>query len=226
MKRRGAFTLIELLLAAAIMTALLGSLYALYAGALRMRERVWEDIQTAAPCDEAMRIMRGDLTMLVPPGVMAKPLVGVTQAQTGARRDTLEFGSASGILLETEPWGDVVGVQYALIEPESGNAEDGMDLARTLTRNLLAQTVQAQAPQRLLHNVDSLAFDYWDKESQLWSDSWDYATQAKLPSAVRVRIEFTEREGKSTPRPLETVCQIMADNTTQTTSAITIGGAE
>lgn len=225
MKRR-AFTLIELLLAAAIMTVLLGSLYALYAGALRIRERMWEDIQTAAPYDEAMRIIRGDLTMTVSPGVMGKPLVGTTQGQGGARRDTLDFGSASGLILDSEPWGDVVGVQYSLVEPESGQADEGLDLARTLTRNLLAQTVEAQPPQRLLRNVNSLAFDYWDKDNQYWTDAWDSTTLAKMPTAVRVRIEFAELKGRTRPHPLEMVCQIMADNTTETTSAETIGGSQ
>lgn len=225
MKRR-AFTLIELLLAAAIMTVLLGSLYGLYAGALRIRERMWQDIQTAAPYDEALRIIRRDLTNTVTPSVMGKPLVGTTLGESGVRRDTLDFGTASGVLLDSEPWGDMMEVQYGLIDPEDGNTAEGLDLGRTLTRNLLAQTVVAADPQRLLHHVNSLAFDYWDTDNQYWTDNWDYATDSKMPAAVRVRIEFAEIKGRTTPHPLEMVCQVMADNTTQTTTSDTSGGTQ
>ncbi|MCE5228397.1 prepilin-type N-terminal cleavage/methylation domain-containing protein [bacterium] len=223
MKRRG-FTLIEVVLASLIMSVLLAALYGVYAGAYRLRERVWNDIQTAAPIDEVVRVMRGDLAQTVIPGVLGKPFAGLTQTNASVRRDTLDFGSTSGVLLDSEPWGDVIGVRYELIDPENGNGDAGMDLARTVSRNLLAQTAEASAPQRLLHGVNALEFDYWD--GQYWRDSWDSSVETALPPAVKVRIEFAEIDKKPARSPIEMVCPVMADNTTQTTTTDTSGGTE
>lgn len=224
MKRRG-FTLIELLLAAVIMTVMLASLYGIYHTATRMRERVWNDIQTSVPVDEVIRVMRTDLGATIGPGeVLARPFMGLSQQDGAARRDTLDFGAAVGRLNDDEPWADLVEVGYSLIEPEDGNLDTGMDLARTLTRNLLAQTVMADEPQRLLHNVEALQFQYWDGE--YWQDSWDStALENKLPSAIRVRVEFAEIKDKPARSPIEMVCRTVCDNTTESTTTSATQGS-
>ncbi|MEN6627040.1 MAG: type II secretion system protein GspJ [Candidatus Sumerlaeia bacterium] len=222
MKRRG-FTLVELLVASVIMAVMLSALYGVYHGAIRMRERVWGDIQTSVPVDEVVRVIRTDLTAAVAPGsvdsnTLARQFYGQSQQDGGARRDSLEFGAAVGRLNDEEPWADLALVNYGLIDPEDGNIGNGMDLARTLTRNLLAETLVEDEPQRLLHNVGSLEFQYWDGE--FWQDSWDSeAMENKIPTSIRVRIEFAEIGKQPARRPIEMVCRTVCDNTTDSTSA-------
>jgi hypothetical protein len=56
-----------------------------------------------------------------------------------------------------------------------------------------------------------LKFTYYDGE--YWEDVWDSTTQEnEMPAAVKVRIEFVPpEEGEREMRPIELVCEILAN---------------
>ena len=92
------FTLIEVLLAMAIFTVLVGALYSVFYGALRLRERTFEVTEAALPKDYIATIVKRDLTSIVPPvGILAGPMIGENEEDGEQRLDSLEFHTGSGI---------------------------------------------------------------------------------------------------------------------------------
>ena len=135
----------------------------------------------------------------------------------------MDFFTTTGSVGENDPWGDVQEANYQLQEPADRLHSYGRDLIRTATRNLLATSSQATDVQRLMGNVESLEFLFYDGTQ--WRDSWDTsAGDSGLPSAVRVRIHLALPDGPSPvgSQPLEMVIPLLetvsVTNQTQTAS--------
>ena len=85
----GGFTLLEVLVATAIFTVLVGALYSLFYGALRLRERTYEVTEASLPKDYIVTLIKRDLASVVPPvGILAGPMIGETEGDTGERFDS------------------------------------------------------------------------------------------------------------------------------------------
>jgi type II secretion system protein J len=209
---RVGFTLIEVLVATAIMTVLIGSLYAVFRGVLKLRQKTFEAVEAELPKSFITTIMKRDIVdMAAPVGILAGPVLGEKDETKGSRDDRLEFFTSSGVVNKDDPWGDVQKVAYYLVEPETSDDSKGYDLVRAVTRNLLAAVVEEPEEQRLLSGVRSLEFAYFD--GQYWQDSWDSTTvQNKPPSAVKVQIDFVPPEpGERENPPVELMCEIAAE---------------
>ena len=205
------FTLLEVLVATTIFAVLVGSVYTLFYGTLRLREKTSEIVETRVPRDFIVMLIKRDLANMVPPvGLLAGPLIGENDEQRGQRFDRLEFHSSSGIVNDSEPWGEIQKIEYYLAEPEEVNSSEGNELVRAVTRNLLAATAEEPEDERLLDGVQSLEFAYYDAE--YWQDVWDSTTQDnEMPLAVMMRLEFVEPEGNGRRmRPIEMVCEIVS----------------
>ena len=209
------FTLLELLMATVIFSVIVGSLYSVFYGALRLREKTYQQIESGMPITLIQDIIEKDLRNIGPPvGLLAGSLIGDMEEDGELRNDTLECCTASGIVDDQEPWGDIQEVQYYLLEPESGNDEDGYDMVRAINRNLLATVEEDPVEQRLLHGVSSLRFQYYDGEE--WQDTWNSTTNDnQTPDAISVQIEFITGTGDEEERPpLELLCELVTESAT------------
>ena len=211
-RSRKGFTLLELLTAAAISAVLLGSLYMVLHGALKLRERTFDEVESGLPRLSMNLVIRRDLiNMAAPVGLLAGPVIGDTEEAQGFRRDHLEFYTTSGITSEKAPWGDIQKVEYFLEEPEDGEPDkEGLNLVRAVTRNLLASTVEEPEETVLARGVESLEITYFD--GTVWQDSWDSTGMDNAaPKAVKIRADFIpETEDEAEKPSLELLCEVVA----------------
>ena len=203
------FTLLEVLVATSIFVVLVGALYSLLYGALRLRERTYEVTEAGLPKDYVALLIKRDLANIAAPvALLAGPMIGEKDEQGEQRLDRLELHTTSGIVNDTAPWGDVQKVEYYLAQARGYDESEGNELVRAVTRNLLASTTEEPEEEWLLSGVQSLQFGYFDGE--YWQDVWDSTTQEnETPLAVRLHMEFVPPEqGERERRPIDLICEI------------------
>lgn len=210
------FTLLEILAATMISAMLLGALYAVYHGALKLRQRDYGSMEKGLPRAYATEIMDRDFRNMLPPaGILAGAIIGETSEQNDARLDRVEFFASTGVVTDKEPWGDIQKLEYYLADPEEEESEDksaepAKDLVRAVTRNLLASTTEDPAETRLLKGVRSMTITYYD--GTIWQDTWDSTTLDNAsPKAVNISIEFAPAaEGEEAEAPLDLLIEVAA----------------
>lgn len=209
---RTGFTLLELLLAMALMSMLAATLYASLHIAFRARDSVDRVSDTDRAGQLALDMMCRDLSEALPPGGrLAGPFTG-TNNQSGSPTATTNttgtgvvsstaMGSTAGVSSssacndisfyaaahtpnDTPPEGDVCLLEYALSGGDNGNAS----LVRFTTTNLLAPQTPTPTNEVLCRNVQDLAFRFFDGTD--WLDSWD-STQENNQPPVAVEITLT-----------------------------------
>lgn len=208
---RGGFTLLELLTATAMFAVIVVALYTVFYGALRMRERAHDTFEERLPQDALIALLWRDLSCApVPAGILAGAFLGEKIEEGGQRMDRLEIYTASAVVDENDPWGDLRKVALFTETPEDADEVEGRDLLRETTRNLLASTEEEPEEQRLLHGLESLEFQYYDGEE--WQDSWDSTTRENaLPLAVRIQIRFQPgEEGSRSQLPIDWIVPMAA----------------
>jgi len=234
-RRRGGFTLLEVLAATAMFAAIVGAVYSVLHGALRLRDGAHETLEQDVLRDAAAAILRDDLASIVAPsGLLAGSMTGIKENSGTARRDRLELHTASGRITDAEPWGDIQKVAYELVESQDAGSGGALtrpcDLVRSATRNLLPSTTEEPPVRTLVRNVESLQFAYYDGED--WVEAWDSTTQETvLPEAVRVQIRFVVDEAEKRPAlPMDLVVPIVVrpgdEATTETTSPTSPSGPQ
>jgi hypothetical protein len=198
-----------------IFSMLVGALYALLFGSLRLREATFQAVESGMPREQVALILRRDFEhLVVPAGVLAGPLLGTMSEERGQRADTVTLFTTTGIVDDNHPWSDIQKVEYVLEEAVEGDMRPGMELVRRVERNLLASSVNDDMDDlgewRLLGGVQGLQFEYW-KQEEGWLDSWDSTAEENgNPQAVRMRMTFvTDSETNRTEPPLEMVFEVL-----------------
>lgn len=209
----------ELLIGAVVSAILLAALYGVFHTLLRTQSQSHARIEEAAPRELVAALFKRDLqNMVVPNGVLSGAVLGITEERGDAHSDSLEFYATTGKVDATAPWADIQKIEYYLAEPETGERVSARQLMRSVTRALLATTIEeARETTPLLDGVYSLEFKYFD--SQLWLDSWDSTTMDnRLPQAVSVRITLDDRESEQQVgrAPIEVLCETVAQSPTAT----------
>jgi len=175
MTRRG-FTLIEVLIALAltviVASALASSLWVAFKARRSANAAIEESRQTSTTGDVLAREIAG---CLPPTGRLAGPFEGVA--------DDIQFFT-TGPEPKATVQGDIRGIEYTTV-PGTNN---GQNLVRRVTSNLLAQVVVTPPDEVLCQNVDSLEFWYYDGTD--WQDSWD-STTASPANTLPVAVKFT-----------------------------------
>ncbi len=224
--RRAGFTLLELLVSSVMVAVLVSSLYGIFRGAHNMQKTTTDMLEAGRPLADLERPFRIDIEdCLAPVGLLAGPLLGEKNEQSGARHDTLELYTTSARVIDSSPWGEICKVDYALEQMEStANQDAGLTLVRTVTRNLLASSDSTPVAITLIEGVQSLAFAYYDGET--WQDSWDATSVSSvMPTAIRVDIAFVPpRAGERLRPPLSWVFEVPARPAS--TSTAQSGGAQ
>lgn len=231
------FTLLEVLLAAAVFSIVLVAVHVVFHSALRLRERTTRLVDDSLPLQQTLSILRRDLSNLVPPGgtffgeLQTSPNTGTQTNSTGSSslspatptsanpgQSGPQFCTSTGVVRDAAPWGDVVRVTYYLADPT--NRTVGRDLIRSVTRNLLPTLVEEPEDQWLMGGVESILFSFYDGNQ--WSEEWDSATaDPKLPAAIRVELLLAseERARQRTSSPIALVVPVMAQVRTNSASS-------
>lgn len=208
------FTLLELLLAVAIFAIILLAIHVTFYGAIRLRNQTTTALDRAVPLQHALAILRRDLMNILPPGgVFAGPFQSIPETTTtnlnpdsllslSGRRISPDLYTASALVTERLPWAEIQKVAY-LLTP-STNPAAGLELVRSITRNLLPAFDEEPEMQLLLAGVEEVYFEFYDGET--WRDSWDSTAEElpPLPLAIRVQVELLPEETASVrPAPVE-----------------------
>ena len=167
LSRRG-FTLLEILLAILVFSIVLAAIHTVFFSAFKLRNKTSEAIERSLPLQQTLGIIKRDLANLVPPGgLLSGALQSTPTASTGSgmsgslsRQNGPQFYTAVGIVDDNAPWGEVERVSYHLATATDNTP--GMDLYRSVARNLLPLMQDETADQFLMNNVESLAFQYYD----------------------------------------------------------------
>ncbi len=223
---KGGFTLVELMLAMGVCAIVLAAINGVFFGALRLREATIRAVDESEPAQLALATMRNDLQSAMSPttnGVMTGDFrVGDITSAAMNQNVSIELYTTTGALHENEPWGDVQCVTYELRPAVGGAGNQGQDLVRSVTRNLLATITPVPEDQWMLGRVQSLTFDCYDGTQ--WRNSWDTtASDTNLPIAVRVTIQLAG-EGPGDPRAREPiVLTVPIDSQSRTNQVPTAG---
>lgn len=209
----GGFTLIEIIVATAIMAVLLAALHSAFFSVLQLREHTINRIEGNLPRVQALQIIQRDLANLVAStnGTFFGPLQTENQTNLLAGQIGPDFYTSGGELDGMAPWGNVMKIDYLLTTATNGPGGPGLDLVRAITRNLLpiSQQPMPEERQTLLSGVQSLTFLYYDGTQ--WDQNWDTTQQTNLPTAIKVQIYMAQRPGSSplaANQPLELVVPV------------------
>jgi general secretion pathway protein J len=178
------FTLLEVLVASAILSLVLAALYGVFSRTLTSKRLAEERAVRARTARIALLRIGEDLQSAFPPGSNTARFVSRAHRATAFPEDTISFVSLTRVTLTSNnPEGDLCEIGYA-VEPDP--------LVPT-QRQLIRRVSSALAPDRnradetvpLLLQVRGLRFRFFDGRS--WQEEWGQEkTQNTLPQAVEV----------------------------------------
>jgi len=224
-----AFTLLEMLVATALVAVLAGSLYASLSIAFRARRSALAAIEPVHKAALAVAILGEDIRCaVVPKGVLAGPFVGQDGTDAGGHdADTLEFYCTTCTPEPEEGIGDIKRVELGCEPSDDGKTQV---LVRLVTTNLRApQTVE---PQRevLCRGVYAFNLRYFDGYD--WLDNWDSTLEDNtLPLAMEVTLQLDDtrqddptRGGYRTSQVFLVPCGAAAIDSTTSSGSTSSGG--
>ena len=247
--RTQGFTLLEVLLAVIAFSIVLAAIHSVFSSGLRLRNRTAALVEETTPMEQTVAIIKGDLAGLVLPGgtLFGSLQTDISQnsglqnnsSQSGsilARRSSSrlagqsspDFYTTTGVVDNTSPFAEVQRVSYFLTTPT--NDATGMDLYRSVTRNLLPVLTEDPANQFLMGGVQEIYFYFYDGTE--WRDTWDSTTPDQatgltnnLPQAVKVQIQLaSERQSRLQGAPVEIVVPLLVSASTNQTAQTSGGG--
>lgn len=196
------FTLIEMLLATAMVAVLAGSLYASLRIAFKARATAVAATRDVRRSNLAMDLVQADLqSAVVPNGILAGSFIGCdsTESLIGSGTALLSFYATISPPEEQQPGGDLCKIDYVCQEtptamhggwgPLADGDSSGMTLERQVTRNLLAPQTPEPTREVVCRGLRLVALRYFDGAE--WHDTWDSTTVGNiLPAAVEILIEW------------------------------------
>ena len=228
------FTLLEVLLALIILATVMVVIHSVFYSAIQLRNKAAQAFQDAIPLQHTLATIKRDVANLTVPG---GTLTGTLQTSltTGSTTSTAHYGeqcgpsfyTASGTLDDNSPWSEMRKVTYYLTPSTNGGA--GLDLIRSVTRNLLPVATEEYTDQRLMGGVNYLEFQFYNGSQ--WVDTWDSTTSTtttssnSLPAGIRVQLTLvTDNIGSIAKTPVEMVIPIAAQAATNSASSTGGGG--
>ncbi len=184
---RGGFTLLELMLAAAIAGVVGVALFLTLDTAFDTRRRAIEQLAGRNAARISLDLIGHDLEgMLGPGGLMAGPVEGEhLMAANGVEADWISFVTTHRALPIDSQKGDLRRVELAPADDPDG--AEGMLLVRRVTTNLLSSSEPQQWTQILARGVRGFRLRYFDGDA--WVDGWDSVDQRDmLPQAIEITL--------------------------------------
>jgi len=196
--RARGFTLLELVVAMAMVAILSMSLYASLRVAFQTRKSAEAAVQPAQAVDVAMGILRDDIeNAVVPNGVLAGTFTGTdSRDDRNLDADDLTFYSTADSPQHAAANGEIKNIELTVVTP---NNSDDHVLIHRVTRNLLSQ-VQANPDEEIIcRHVLGFNLQYYDGSQ--WNDSWDSTQEDNtLPAAVQVTLTLPGPTPQDAPR--------------------------
>lgn len=202
LRRRNArgFTLIEIMLALAILATIIALTWSTVSSSFRFRAASLDKFERYRAVQQAMDRMSRELSMAFITNIGRYPTndQGEVTYQTDfiGREDELTFTSLAHVRTRAdEPAGEQVEISYRI---ESRRDEDG-ELREHLVRR--AQAPIDDDPEEggtlfvMLPDVERVRFEYWDGTREIAGDAWTRRWEAindhdgALPARVRITIE-------------------------------------
>lgn len=187
--RQSGFTLLEVLLAMAMISMVVLSLYASLRIAFRARESAKEAIGPIRAASVALEMIGRDLECVLPPnGVMAGAFVGQHASSSGNMTDVLEYYCVGEGPDHSDPtgWGGMRKVELGVTNLADGTPDV---LVRRITSNLLSPVVVEPEDEILCRGVKTFMLRYYD--GMAWQDVWDSTTAGDvLPYAIEIDLEI------------------------------------
>ena len=214
-----AFTLLEMLVATALIAILACSLYASLGIAFRARRSALAAIEPVRKADLAVDLLAEDLRCaVVPKGVLAGPFVGEDGQDTAGRdADSLVFYSTTDSPEPAVGVGDIKRVELGCEPAADGRTQV---LVRLVTTNLLAPKTPEPLREVLCRGVFAFNLRYFSGRE--WLDSWDSTVEDNtLPYVIEVVLQLEEGRaelnggGHRVTRVILVPCGVMPTDATQ-----------
>ncbi len=225
LQRRG-FTLLEVLLALAIMSVLAVSLFASLRVAFKSRDAATTSLQPVTEIESVMDLVRLEFESALPPrGSFPGSFIGADyKGFNGREDDTVSFSTTTpGVVGYRRP-GDVKRIELRLLTDESTGSRV---LCRRVTGNLLSPNIVQPDDEVLCRGVASFEVIYYDGFE--WWNTWDSSKENdSLPPAVQVTLELepfgNAAFGPKVSRIIELPCAGEADDSEKSDLSSTTGG--
>ena len=231
--RQRGFTLLELLLAVLVFSIVLGAIHVVFFSAFKLRNKTADAIERSLPVQQTLAIIKRDLANLVPPGgtlsgaLQSTPTLSAGGGTSGSmnHQSGPQFYTAVGIVDDHGPWSEIERVSF-ILAPATNNTS-GMDLYRSVARNLLPLLQDQTEDQFLMSGVESIAFQFYDGNA--WKDTWD-STQAdtttgltnNLPRAIKMDLQlYNDNRSSGVPAPVELIVPVLVLARTNLVTEIT-----
>lgn len=191
--RFGAFTLLELLVAIALMDVIAVTLYSSMYAAFKSKktsQRVLKPFQVVTP---AFEIIRNDLvSTMTPDGILAGVFMGenASGGEQGLDADTLDFFTCSYQPELDEITSNVINVGYGLA---NDSFRDQIVLKRYIQKNILSPNAIDPEEEIICRNIIGMDIMYYDGEA--WVEDWDSSVEdSQLPWAVKITLTIVDTE--------------------------------
>lgn len=191
MNNNRAFTLLELLVAMAMMSIIAASLYTSLSIGFKAKDSSENTLDARRSARIAMDLLKQEIISSLPPkGILAGKFEGTNgHDDSGNESDSLVFYSAAYNPADDEIAGDIIKVQISLATSEES---DVYTLVRGITKNLLSPKSLDPYEEVLCTDIRSLNLRYFDGYD--WQDEWDSSSHDdNLPEAVEINIVFEKR---------------------------------
>lgn len=208
LRKYKAFTMLELLVAMALMVVIASCLYtALYTG-FRAKRSALSAVEPTSLAINAIELIKKDTYGILPVGgTLAGTFLGNDSLGiNGVDADSLEFYTTHIYSENDNPVGGLGKIELGLEEDTdnlAGNTvydRDNYRLVRRITTNLLSPRAIEPEEQVLCRNVRSLNFRYFDGDS--WLEEWDSTADANsLPLAMEIDIQVLYNTNGSNKEP-------------------------
>ncbi len=182
------FTLLELVVALAMVAILAGGLYASLRIAFRAQASSEQAIAPARTAALAFELIGTDIRNALPPGnVLVGAFVGTDGTdERGRDGDDLFFYNTGDAPEHPSGNGEIKSVELSVEVPDGSNDHV---LLRRVTRNLLSQIAVDPDEEVICRGVAGFNLRYYD--GMQWQDSWDSSQQDNaLPLAVEVTLDL------------------------------------
>lgn len=191
------FTLLEVLVASAILSLVLAALYGVFSQTLTSKRLTEERTQQARWARIALLRIGEDLQSALPPTGREMQFLGETHSSREFPEDTLSFVTLTRTALTTRtPEGDLSEIAYAL-EPDPTDSTQ-KQLVRRVRFMLSSQRNVADEVAPLLPRVHGLRFRFFDGRE--WQEEWrQEQTRNQLPQAVETTVYVADSRKKIWP---------------------------
>lgn len=210
MRSRGAFTLIEMIMALAACAVILAAVYGVFTRAIHLRNAATERARESRSRAHAAAVIASDLrNAWFTKGTLATIFQGSSESHGSTFPGSVKFAATNAREAADAPRGDVQGIEYYVVtDPNSAGSKAGL-LVRAVNTNLLAATGEVPTEVPLLPGVEAMELSFFDGTA--WTDTWDLpGTNTTLPEAVRVTIRQASSREQTNSAPLEVLSLLPA----------------